>query len=291
MAERGRSYSDSPSTDVIAESSMGDPAPSRVVVLIPAHNESGGTTKTVTALRLQRGPRPVPDILSILITIIVGACITLASTPPATAASCTTVWLTAPSYEHVVNTGAQRCLNLGDQSNGWVRIYKFDNPNSPAVDFVHKSSLTRTLPNNGRYQPNANRARNLAATYGIKLRFANYDLTGRAGCRSTSNPIPANYRSSTRWPGQGLIQLGTGPSSTCMRDRREVMETLKHEIAHERIETKCGNWNPPMMKGRGEQVADAYAWLYLNAETRSPGNYGFVQSDITKARKIAHGDC
>lgn len=53
MAERGRSYSDSPKTAVITEASMSNPTPSRVVVLIPAHNESEGITETVTALSHQ----------------------------------------------------------------------------------------------------------------------------------------------------------------------------------------------------------------------------------------------
>jgi cellulose synthase/poly-beta-1,6-N-acetylglucosamine synthase-like glycosyltransferase len=50
MADRGRSYSDSLNTAVITEASMSDPAPTRVVVLIPAHNESEGITETVMAL-------------------------------------------------------------------------------------------------------------------------------------------------------------------------------------------------------------------------------------------------
>jgi cellulose synthase/poly-beta-1,6-N-acetylglucosamine synthase-like glycosyltransferase len=53
MAERGRSYSDSSSTAVITKASMSDPVTSRVVVLIPAHNESEGITETVTALSHQ----------------------------------------------------------------------------------------------------------------------------------------------------------------------------------------------------------------------------------------------
>ena len=208
--------------------------------------------------------------------------------PSAESATCTTVWLTVPSYNERFNAGTKRCVWPSLQTNGWVNVYQFDDRNKPVVDWVSPFVYTKTPPNNGLYKPNADRVRDLAAKYDVRLQFA-YKAGEAVGCVGAyAGEISGVYSPSPVRPGKGLVRIGTGKISTCMRETVEVMDVAKHEIAHVLTERKC----PRIFnESRFENITDAYAWKYLNASDKSAGNYGFTTKDLARAVEIAHREC
>lgn len=206
---------------------------------------------------------------------------------PAQAATCTNVWLTNPSYFENFPSGTKRCIWPGDRANGWVRIHRLDNKSLKTIDWVQYGyGYTTTPPNNGKYQPNADLVRALAKKHNVRLQFA-YKSRDAVGCTGEwAGQVNGTYYVSPRAPGQGLIRLGTGYYSTCMRNRTEALDTARHEIAHALLERHCpDHFEDP----RFENITDAYARKYLGLSTR--GNYGFTWRDLRKAVAFHDGRC
>lgn len=222
--------------------------------------------------------------------VIFSAFFTSIIAAPAQAYSCTTVWLTAPSYYGHIETGKKRCLYLNDTSSaGWIKIYRLDDRSLIQIDWLNPYDYTRVPPNNGLYKPNADRARAFAADHHVYLQFAKSNEVGSVGCTGDfTGQISGTYHPSGRRPGKGLVRLGTGTTDTCMRNRDEVMDTTRHEVAHALEERHCP---ASLNERRHENVTDAFAWKFLGATNRHPGNYGFTSADLTRAYQILHYQC
>lgn len=224
-----------------------------------------------------------------IITTVFVALVTIIAPPmmqPAEAAGCTTIWLTNPSYFSHLETGTRRCVWLDDKDSGWVRIYRLDNRELRVLDWV--DGYTKYPPNGGRYQPNADLARAFAAKYGVHLQFSDTNVQGLMGCPGLWAGVNGTYSPSGREPGQGLVRIGTGPTGLCMKVKDEVMNTVRHEVAHALTERKCPRI---FFEARYENMTDAYAWRFLGATTKSPGNYGFTRADLIRAWEVRRGEC
>lgn len=221
-----------------------------------------------------------------LFLALTGLLIPAIPSAPAQAAGCTTVWLTNPSYYEHFEAGTRRCVWLDDKDGGYIRIYRMDNREFRVVDWI--DGHTKIAPNNGLYKPNADLARAFAAKYDVKLQFSVSNVQGLAGCPGLWAGVNGTYSPSGRVPGQGLVRIGTGTTSECMRVREEVMNTVRHEVAHALTERKCPQI---FFETRYENMTDAYAWRFLGATTRSPGNYGFTRTDLVRAWEVRRGEC
>lgn len=223
--------------------------------------------------------------LLLALAVILGSAIT---TDPAQAATCTTVWLTAPSFNDHFEAGTRSCIQPDEQSNGWIKINQFDGGTEPVTDWIPTWGYTTTAPNNGLYEPHAYLVRRLARQYDVRLQFA-YKARESVGCTGIwAGQVNGTYYANPGEPGKGLIRIGTGKTSTCMRNRDEVMNTAKHEVAHAVIERKCPNiYDNP----RYEYITDAYAYRYMATTNRAPGNYGFTTADLRQAINIMYKRC
>lgn len=222
--------------------------------------------------------------LFLALAALLGQVVTAA---PAQASTCTTVWLTNPSYYDHFQAGTRRCLVPTDQTGGWIRIHQFDNPDRPTVDWIMADyGYTTTHPNDGLYKPNADLVRALAKKYNVRLQFA-YKARESVGCTGIwAGQVNGTYYLSPRGAGKGLIRLGTGRDASCMRNKTEALNTARHEISHALLERKCPNyWDEP----RYENITDAYAYRYLHLSFK--GNYGFTSADMHKAVSFHDGKC
>jgi hypothetical protein len=207
----------------------------------------------------------------------------------AQAATCTTVWLTGPSYNDRFEAGDKRCIwPKARTANGWVKLYQFNDRTKPIVDYIQPWNYTKTRPNNGLYKPNADRLRKIADIHNVNLQFA-YKAANNVGCTGTwATQVSGVYHSNPNNPGKGLIRIGTGTKRDCMMDRAGVLNIGKHEVSHAIMERKCPNY---LTKARAENVTDAFAWKFLNASSKSAGNYGFNSRDLARAIDIKYKRC
>lgn len=226
-------------------------------------------------------------ILITAIALTIGGTVAAA---PANAATCTNVWLTTPSYDHKLLAGTKRCVWFNDRTaEGWIRIHRLDNRDLRTIDWLNPYNYTRIPPNNGLYKPNADRARALAKKHNVRLQFAVSNVGGTVGCTAAHYwQLSGTYSGSYRHPGEGLVRIGTGTTSRCMRNQTDVMDTTRHELTHALIERLCPD---APAEPRHENVTDAFAWKYLDATVRNPGGYGFTRSDLWRATKIHGGWC
>lgn len=223
-----------------------------------------------------------------LFLAVTGLLIPAVPSAHAQTATCTTVWLVGPSYFNKFEAGAKRCIWPEDQENGWVKLYQFNDNTKPVIDWIPTWGYTKTRPNNGLVQSNADTVRAMADRYNVKVQFA-VKARESYGCRGDfAYHISGTYYTAPGNPGQGLVRLGTGTVSTCMQDRSTVLNVSRHEISHALMERKCPSY---IGEPRYENATDAYAWLFLNATTKSSGNYGFTDRDRTRAIEIAHKEC
>lgn len=205
---------------------------------------------------------------------------------------CSRVWLTSPSYNDKVDTGQQRCLWPKDRdSSGWVRVYRLDDRNLRVIDYVSPWNITQTPPNNGRVKSTADAVRAIADRNHVRLQFAVTDYAGRRGCYGDHlGQISGMYApGGDRYPGRGLVRLGTGVIDRCMEDREGALNIARHEVAHGVIERLCGRYVGTDF--RHENVTDAYAYRYLGATIRAPGGYGFGAWSMRRAVAIHEGEC
>lgn len=207
----------------------------------------------------------------------------LTATPASADTPCVKVWLTAPSYFGHYESGTRRCVWPNDRVNGWTRIYADNNRTHPVVDYAH--TYTRVPPNSGRVRSTSSAAHALANRHNVRLQFANRDLIGRLGCSGAfRHSVSGAYQGSAQYPGKGLVRIGTGTTTRCMADRSNVLDVVRHEIAHAAIERKCGTTRPRIAGSRVEPVTIAYSYLYLGART----NTGDMKPTVTDHRRATH---
>jgi hypothetical protein len=226
-------------------------------------------------------------ILLTAIALTIGGTVAAA---PANAATCTTIWLATPSYEHKIDTGRWRCENLRDRTadGRFVALHYRD---GRFLDWQDDWAYTRMRPHGGRVKSTADSIRALAARYDVNLQFADRDMRGRMGCYGGfANSVSGTYQGSPRYPGEGLIRIGTGTTTRCMNDRATALNVAKHEISHALIERICGTTDPPRVGDRSEEVTSAYAMRYLGAGMNA-GGYKPNRSDMWQAGKIHGGWC
>jgi hypothetical protein len=205
---------------------------------------------------------------------------------------CSRVWLTSPSYFDKIDTGQRRCLWPKDRTEaGWVKVYRLDDRSLRVIDYVSPYNITATPPNNGRVKSTADSVRALASRYDIRLQFAVSSFSGQRGCYGDHiGQISGMYApGGDRYPGRGLVRLGTGTIDRCMEDKRRVMDITRHELTHGILEKLCGRYVGTDY--RHENVTDAYAWKYLGATVRNPGGYGFGPWSLKRAVQIHDGNC
>lgn len=236
-------------------------------------------------------------ILTFLIAVLMGMMfVTVATAPKARAASCTTLWLTTPTIYGKLQAGQKRCIDLTDgiYDDQIIRVYSFDDKSRGVIDWMDRWAHTTLPPNHGRYQPTADWIRYLAKQYGMRVQFGDRDQLGRLGCASSSgftNSVSATYMPSGRYPGKGLIRIGTGTTDRCMRYKVKAASTAKFEFSRAFIERICGTPGPPMAGTSYLKIAavtSAYAQKYLNAT-----GYGTspTANDFWRATQIHNGNC
>lgn len=199
--------------------------------------------------------------------------------------ACSVVWITEPSYYEEVAEGTKHCLTL--KTSGWMYIYR---PDGTVLDYASPFAITKVAPHNGDGSRTAKHIKNLATKYGVTVQFANVDFLGRSGCdpKGFYNSISGSYASSAKHPGEGLVRLGTGKYKSCIsKYSAKNIDMALHEMAHPIMEAKCEGRNVY----REEHTTDAYAYRYLNAASRNPGNYGFNARDYARARHVRLGNC
>lgn len=146
----------------------------------------------------------------------------------------------------------------------------------------------------------AKAAKDLAAKYGLHVSFVKY-----SGFRDSVGYVTRNgvglagtYYQSPMYPGKGLIELSNGGNSLSAADatigktaaRTDILDTVRHEISHARIELRCGTTRPPIVGDRHEQVTDAYAVTFLGKSKKNI-SYPYTATELAKAKKIASGMC
>ncbi len=228
---------------------------------------------------------PVKKFVSTIALAVAVVVLGLSPAPAAEASSCTTVWITNPSYYGKFAAGSRLCLNIGGTS--WAPIHQ----GGELVDYANPYAVTTDPPNTGRVQSTATTIRAIARKNSVSLQFSSRDLSGRMGCSGEfHDSVSGTYQPSSRHPGKGLVRIGTGVGTRCMADRSTAINAAKHEISHGIVDRKCGTSRPKIAGGRSENVTDAYAYRYLGA-SRAAGNYGFTHEDLRVAMKIRVGDC
>lgn len=142
-------------------------------------------------------------------------------------------------------------------------------------------------------------AKDLAAKYGLHVSFTKYsgfrDSTGWVNSKNGVG-LAGTYYISPSYPGKGLIELSNGGNSLAAADkklgkttaRNHILDVVRHEISHARIELKCGTTRPPIVGDRNEQVTDAYAATFFGKKRIS---YPFTKADVVKAKAIASKKC
>lgn len=144
----------------------------------------------------------------------------------------------------------------------------------------------------------AKAAKDLAAKYGLHVSFTKY--TGHRDSVGWVNSthgvgLAGTYYTSPDYPGKGLIEISNGGNSLSAADgllgktaaRTRILNTVRHEISHARIELKCGTTRPPIVGDRNEEVTDAYAATFFGKTLKS---YNYTKTDVAKAKKIAAVD-
>lgn len=208
-------------------------------------------------------------------------------------------WVTEPV--NGLKVGAKYCrtmTGLANKNGTWA--YWFTATNGTLIP------TSNNQPNWGgptaAAKAHAKAAKNLAAKYGLHVAFTKY--TGHRDSMGWVNKngvgLAGTYYPSRAYPGKGLIELSNGGNSLSAADakmgktaaRERILDTLRHEIAHARIELKCGTTRPPItVKGdRHEHITDAYAVTFLGRNKASM-HYGYTKADLEKAKKIAKGIC
>lgn len=227
-------------------------------------------------------------LTTITVTIALAIGGTIAA--PATAATCSHIWLTTPSYAAKFPAGLPRCADLTDRTADG-RFVALTDRYGRFVDWQDDWAYTTAAPNNGRVKTTADSVRALADRYDMHVQFANRDLAGRMGCYGGfANGVSGAYQPSPRYPGEGLIRIGTGTTDRCMLDTRTVVNVFKYEAAHAVIERICGTVGPPIVGDRIAEVTSAYSLKYFNA-TMNDGGTAPTAGDYWRATKIRNGWC
>ncbi|ACZ31844.1 hypothetical protein Xcel_2830 [Xylanimonas cellulosilytica DSM 15894] len=86
----------------------------------------------------------------------------------------------------------------------------------------------------------------------------------------------------------GTNKIVIDPDARRMKEA-DAKTLVRHEVAHYRIAKTCGRVNPPIVGKRFENVADAYAHLYVGA--LSYRGYGWTAADQAIAAKLKAGTC
>jgi hypothetical protein len=239
-----------------------------------------------------------------LLALTTAVLMLLAGTVPATAAASigcgdgkTYGWVTAPVNGLPVGSRHCRPMTQGDLSGQYAFWFK-SHVNGAWIP------TSNNKPNFGGSPGSAGRAHAEAAwalgkRWGVKVNFTkyvgNYDRKGWIR-RDGSYGFHGAYYPAPTHPGRGLIEISAGGSPLGYADavrgnaymRQAILNVVRHEIAHARIEHWCGTWAPPIVRDRAENVTDAYAVTFLR---KTNSHYSYTSADVAKARSIAKGDC
>lgn len=238
------------------------------------------------------------------IALIAAVAILLTGTIPANAAASigcdgdrTYGWVTSPVAGQAVGTRHCRAMSPG-AINGEIAFW------FRSTAYGTWIPTSNNAPNMGGAAGTAGRAhadaaKALAARWGTTLHITKHvGRLDRVGWidRDGSYGFHGVYYPSPQRPGKGLIEISAGGKPLGLADsvrgnafmRQAILNTTRHEIAHARIEHRCGTWTPPIARDRIENVTDAYAVTFLGKTTTS---YGYTAADVTKARAIAGGNC
>lgn len=238
------------------------------------------------------------------IALITAVVILLSGSVPANAAASITCgtgktygWVTSPLARQTVGTRHCRAMTHG-AINGEIAFWFRSS--------VHGTWIptSNNRPNMGGAAGTAGRAhadaaKALAARWGTTLHFTKYvGYYDRVGWidRDGSYGFHGVYYPSPQRPGRGLIEISAGGSPLGLADgawgnahmRQAILNPVRHELAHARIEYRCGTWTPPIAGDRVENVTDAYAVTFLG---KTAASYSYTAADVTKARAIAGGNC
>jgi hypothetical protein len=204
-------------------------------------------------------------------------------------------WVTSPV--NALKVGAKYCRTITPLENKEGAFsYWFQATNGKWIP------TTNNQPNSGgtsaASKAHAKAAKDLGKKYGVYISFAKYtgfrDSTGyvnKSGVR-----LPGTYYQSPAYPGKGMVEISNGANSLGAADatvgktkvRNHLLDTVRHEISHARIELKCGTTKPAIAGDRVENVTDAYAVTHFGKKRI---DYPFTAAEVTKAKKIAQGIC
>lgn len=239
-----------------------------------------------------------------LLALTTAVLMLLAGTVPAAAADSigcgdgkTYGWVAAPVNGLAVGSRHCRQMTEGDLSGQYAYWFRSNVNGAWIPTSNNKPNLGGAAGSAGRAHADAAKA--LAARWGTTLHFTTYaGLHDRVGwiARDGSYGFHGAYYPYPQHPGRGLIEISAGGKPLGLADtargnaymREAILNTTRHEIAHARIERRCGTWKPPIAGDRAENVTDAYAVTFL---AKTNANYGYTAADVTKARSIAAGEC
>lgn len=205
-------------------------------------------------------------------------------------------WVTSPVNS--LKVGSRYCRTMTYGSLSGQTAFWFKATNGKWVPTSNNQPISGGT--SAASKAHAKAAKDLAKKYGMTLSFTKYSGLGdRKGQINTKAIVlSGTYYPSPLYPGKGLIEISTGGDQLGALDyrgtaaknqvRNLLLDVVRHETSHARIERKCGTWRPAIVGDRVEQVTEAYAVTYF---AKKHVTYPYTKADVTKAKKIASGIC
>lgn len=233
-------------------------------------------------------------IVTIMVPIFIGVSTAQASAAPSIKCGTgkTYGWVSSPVND--LKVGSRYCRSMTYGSIADATGFWFKATNGSWVPTSNNQPVSGGTSAGSKAHAKA--AKDLAKKYGMTLSFTKYSGNGDRQGRINREVImlSGTYYPNSAYPGKGLVEISAGGDQLGAIDhlgpgvrtqvRNLLLDVIRHENAHARIELKCGSWKPPIVGSRAEQVTEAYAVKYFGKKHIT---YPYTAADTTKAKNIA----
>lgn len=205
-------------------------------------------------------------------------------------------WVSSPVND--LKVGSRYCRTMTHGSISGATAFWFKATNGKWVPTSNNQPVSGG--SSAASKAHAKAAKDLATKLGMTLAFTKYSGDGdREGqINERAIVLSGTYYPYSAYSGKGLIEISAGGDqlgaidyrgpATKMQVRNLLLDVVRHETSHARIELKCGTWKPQIVGSRVEQVTEAYAVTYFG---KKHVTYPYTSADLAKAKKIADGIC